>query len=248
MSSTEIHFHLLPGVDDGPRSMDETVELARLAAADGTRAITVTPHVNHSVRLDVMSLPARVAEVNDRLRRERIPIEAVCGGELAPERAGTLTQEELELIAHGPRGARWLLLEAPLDGIGALFRDAADDLRERGFGMVVAHPERSLGFGREGWQILERELQLGSALQLNAWSLAGLNGERARNDAIKLLNAGPRIAIASDAHGTHRPPSLKLALESVAALGEREPWRFIDAVPNGLLERGLPVGSRQLAA
>jgi protein-tyrosine phosphatase len=248
MSFSEIHFHLLPGVDDGPSSMEETVELARMAVADGTRRIVATPHVNGLFATDVSRLPDEVRMVTERLRRERLGVRVQCGGELAPEMVGRLSEAELKSIAQGPAGKQWLLLEPPLTGFDGAFAAAADELRGRGFGIVVAHPERSLGVGQSEWQLLEREIRAGSGIQLTAWSFAGLHGERARANAIRLLRAAPLVAVASDAHGLQRPPSLRLALDALTGLGERNPRRLIAEVPQTLLQRGLPARSKALAA
>lgn len=244
----EIHFHLLPGVDDGPQSLEESVELARMAAAETTGTIVATPHVNSHFPTDISSLPERVRELTDRLRRKRVELEVHCGAELGLEMVGRLSQAELEAIAHGPPRNRWLLLEAPLAGLDDRFSAAADELRDRGFAAVIAHPERALGVPQSSWRVLERELQAGSALQLNAWSLAGLNGEHARTYALRLLHAVPLVAVASDAHGPARAPALRLALDALARLGERTPRRFVTAVPHALLERGLPARSPAIAA
>lgn len=77
MALAEIHFHLLPGVDDGPISLQASVELARIAATEGTRTIVATPHVNAYYRTDISTLPERRREVVERLRRERLPIEVL---------------------------------------------------------------------------------------------------------------------------------------------------------------------------
>ena len=247
MSYAEIHFHLLPGIDDGPSSIEESVALAAAAAAEGTRTIVATPHVHPMFDTDVSALPDRVREVRARLTTERIRIEVLCGAELAHDMVGGLSQSELETIAHGPRGRRWLLLEAPLAGADETYTAAAEELRERGFGVVVAHPERALATGPAGWRAIEHELAAGSALQVNAWSVAGLYGERVRNAAMSLLHRAPRAAIASDAHGGARMPALALAIDALKAAGLDDPARFADAAPRELLEQGLTV-ERELAA
>ena len=248
MSYAELHFHLLPGIDDGPPSLEASVELARAAAAEGTRTIVATPHVNQTCPNDVGELPGRVREVAERLRRERIPIEVRCGAELAPEMVAGLSPAKLETIAHGPAGSRWLLLEAPLTGADDGFSTAADKLRRQGFAIVVAHPERALSNPHIGWRALERELHAGSAVQINAWSVAGLYGDRIRLNAFRVLDAATRAVIASDAHGPERMPALGLGLDALAASGVRDPGRLAASVPRALLERGLPPPAAELAA
>ena len=248
MNYAELHFHLLPGIDDGPSSIEQSIELAAAAAEEGTRTIVTTPHVHPEFVTDVSSLPDRVAEVSAKLATRRIPIDVLCGGELAQEMVPRLSQAELDTIAQGPPGRRWLLLEAPLAGIDRAYTAAADELRERGFAVVVAHPERALRWSDAGWETLEHELSAGSVVQINAWSVAGLYGELVRATALWLLRTAPAAVIASDAHGGPRMPALGLALDALAAARVADPLRLIDAAPRGLLEQGLAVGSDALAA
>jgi protein-tyrosine phosphatase len=140
MSFTELHFHILPGIDDGPGTMEESVALACAAAAEGTRVIVATPHVHEHFVTDVSVLQNRVRKVNDALGRARVPIRVLCGGELAHGMVARLGPADLDVIAHGPKGRRWLLLEAPLERIEDGFAPAAAELRERGFGIVIAPP------------------------------------------------------------------------------------------------------------
>jgi protein-tyrosine phosphatase len=248
MSHTEIHFHLLPGIDDGPSSIEETLELAAAAAREHTRTIITTPHVHPEFVTDVSELGERVREVVVRLAAKRIPIRVLCGGELAHDMVARLSPWELDMIAQGPPGRRWLLLEAPLAGLDHTYTEAADELRSRGFAVVVAHPERALRWLQQGWPVLEHELAAGSALQVNAWSVAGLYGERMRAIALRLLRTAPRAAIASDAHGGARMPALSLGLDALATAGVADGQRFTDTVPYTLIEHGLAARPSSLAA
>jgi protein-tyrosine phosphatase len=238
---TELHFHLLPGIDDGPTSLEESVALAAAAAADGTGTIVATPHVNRVHNLDVGALPERVREVRDRLRRERIDIDVLCGAELAHHRVPALSQAELETIAQGPAGGRWLLLEASLQGLDGAFTAAADELRARGFAVVMAHPERALApAGAEAFRLVEHELAAGSAMQINAWSLTGRYGETVRRLALRVLDTAAVAVVASDAHGRSRPPSLTPALTALSRAGDPQGECRAGQVPQRLLTHGLP--------
>ena len=119
MTYVDLHFHLLPGVDDGPGDMDASLELARRAVADGTGTVVATPHVRTDFGMtDPVEIHARVLELRGALGAAGIPLEVRCGGELGHELVGRMRQSELELIAQGPPGRRWLLVETPFDGIG----------------------------------------------------------------------------------------------------------------------------------
>ena len=248
MNYAELHFHLLPGIDDGPSSMKESVSLATAAAAEGTRTVVTTPHIHPSFVTDPWTLAARVREVQDRLTAERIPITVRCGGELDLAMPERLSDAQLEAVAHGPHGRRWVLLEAPLRGLEDDYTVVADELRERGFAVVVAHPERSFNHPEAARRAVEHELAAGSALQINAWSVAGLYGERVRANAVALLRRAPRAVVASDAHGAARMPALGLAVEALSGAGVDDPVRLMSSDPLELLERGLAVAPGALAA
>jgi len=168
----DLHCHLLPGVDDGPATLDESVAYAAAAAAAGTTTIVATPHVE---LVDVAELPDRVQEVRDALRAEGIGLRVEVGGELKPQSIGDLDGADLEVIAHGPPGARWLLYEVPFDGVeaggGPGFLAGAQELRDRGYGLLLAHPERSRDILPAGIEALGPELLAGAVIAANVGPL-----------------------------------------------------------------------------
>lgn len=234
----DLHCHLLPGVDDGPSTMDETVEYARLAADAGTTTIVATPHVE---LVEVPELPDRVRQVQEQLGRERIDLHVEVGGELKPRSVSVLSQEELETIAHGPAGARWVLFEVPFSGIDDAFHEAAAELRERGFAPVLAHPERASGFTDEGLPGLQEEIDLGSPIQMNTGPLAGRESADREDAAAALLELELATAIATDAHAPSRPWTLRMARHAVLAkTGDRVLAECLtESGPRRLLERGV---------
>jgi protein-tyrosine phosphatase len=212
MDHVDLHFHLLPGVDDGPGDLQESLELARAALGEGTHTVVATPHVREDLGpTDAREIAARVRELRSALVAAGIPLEVACGGELGHEMAFRLDRDELNLLAQGPPGARWLLVETPFHGIGEDFHAATAELRALGFGVLVAHPERSADAALEDAAGLRREVAAGSQAQLNALSLTGGHGEDARRSAWALLADGLVAVVASDAHGPTRPPALRLA-------------------------------------
>ena len=242
MAYVDLHFHLLPGVDDGPDDMDASLELARAAVDDGTGTVVVTPHVRADLGVtDAVEIHARVLELRFALEAARIPLEIRCGGELGHEQVGRMRQSELELIAQGPSGARWVLVETPFHGIGADFHDATGELRDRGFGVLVAHPERSADASLDGAAGLRAELESGSLGQVNALSLTGDHGEDACSAGWELIAEGLIAVVASDAHGPTRPPSLSLARRTMLEVGitRAAAESLIGATPHRLLATGI---------
>jgi protein-tyrosine phosphatase len=250
MTRVDLHFHLLPGVDDGPHDMDASLQLARAAVADGTKTVVATPHVRADLGLtDAVEIHARVLELRAALASAAIPVEVRCGGELGHDLIADMRQGELELLAQGPPGGRWLLVETPFDGIGADFHAATAELRDRGFGVLIAHPERSADASLDGFAGLMRELDAGSLAQVNALSLTGDHGEDACRAAWELI-AGRLIAVVgSDAHGPTRPPALAAARRTLLGVGlsPAAADELVGTNPRRLLGSGIP-SLRPLAA
>ena len=166
MGRVELHFHLLPGVDDGPPDLATALELAGAAVRDGTRLVTCTPH---AAFVDVAEIPERVRELRAALAEAGIELEVRGGAELAWDDVPALGAAELEAVAQGPPGRRWLLLEAPLPGTGTLdgLQRSARELRDRGFGVLIGHPERSPALA-EAPGAVEALLAAGDRVQVNA--------------------------------------------------------------------------------
>jgi protein-tyrosine phosphatase len=250
MTRADLHFHLLPGVDDGPADFSDSLELARGAVAEGTSTIASTPHVRFDLGItDATEIRRRTCELRARLGAFDLPLEVECGGELGHEVIATMRQHELDMLAHGPPGARWLLVETPFEGVGRDFHAAADELRDRGFGVLLAHPERSADAALDGFAGLRRELGAGSRAQLNAGSLTGHHGEDALAAAWALIRAGLVAAIASDAHGPTRPPALSAARRALVDGGLSRPAadRLVRSGPRRLLESGIELPAERAA-
>jgi protein-tyrosine phosphatase len=242
MDLVDLHFHLLPGVDDGPADLGESLDLARAAVHAGTGTVVATPHVRPDLGItDARELAERVRELRSALEAARIPLTIRCGGELGHEMAFDLDREELDLLAQGPAGARWVLVEAPFHGIGEDFHAATTELRALGFGVLVAHPERSADAAFDGAAGLRRELAAGSKAQLNALSLTGGHGPDARRSAWELLHGGLVAVVASDAHGPSRPPALRMAHEALldGGLAPGAANALVATAPRELLAGGM---------
>ena len=251
MQRAELHFHLLPDVDDGPVDLDEAIELARLAVADGTSLVTVTPHVRDLLAQGILAeVPARVRDVAAALQAAGVPLEVGAGAELAHDDVPLLADRDLDAIAQGPRGARWVLLEAPLFG-GDLdgFLAATDEVRARGFGTLIGHPERCAVLMQDPGAVAA-ERRAGARMQVNGSSLTGLHGADARAWGVRLLRAGDADLIASDAHRPSRPPVLSAALDELVADGMARgaSETLVGAVPRALLRHGIALPARVRAA
>jgi protein-tyrosine phosphatase len=233
----DLHLHLLPGVDDGPVDDRAALEHAARLARDGVHEATVTPHVGGP---DYPVVPATIAE---RTRAVQAAVDAAGidlhlhpGGELFPAGATALGPAELDAIAHGPRGARWVLLEVPFAGVDDTFLDAWRHVRRHGFGVLIAHPERAAGLLGDGLRRLRPAIADGALLQVNVSSLLGRHGAEALAAAQRLIRDRLAYVIASDGHGGDRRDTLAAVPDSP----------LTGANPRFLLAHGIP-GSHERA-
>jgi protein-tyrosine phosphatase len=204
----DLHAHILPGLDDGPATIDAALEMARVATAAGTRAIATTSHISHfGLQPDVLG-PARDA-LAARLAEEGIGLELLAGGEVAADRLPGLDDDALRLVALG--GGPYVLLECPFTPIGPNFEAMVADLQLRGFSVLLGHPERSATFQLEPAR-LAGLVESGALAQVTTGSLIGHFGEVPRRAAATMLEHGLVHVLATDAHdAVHRGPDLHAA-------------------------------------
>ena len=237
----DLHCHILPGIDDGPATQEESLALARAAAAAGTRAIVATPHVSWDYPANsAASIADGVARLQEALAREQMPLELYTGAEIAMTRAAELADEELvALRLGGPEGTH-LLVECPLSLTAAGFDALLALLRSRGHEIVLAHPERCPAFQRDVGAY-ERLIAQGMLGQVTAGSLVGRFGRAVQELADHLVREGLAQDIASDGHSAEqRPPSIRPELIE-AGYAEQADW-LAREVPNAVLT-GAPVPS-----
>jgi len=227
----DLHCHVLPGIDDGPDSIDGSLALARVAADAGTRTIVATPHVSARYPNDAATIAGLVAELNQRLAAEEIPVQVRPGAEIALASALELDDELLAQLGLG--GSSWLLVEPPFTpgagGIDALLMD----ILGRGHRVIIAHPERCPAFHRDR-SALEAIVRAGVPTSITAGSLVGRFGAHVRRFARALVRDGLVHNVASDAHDhLHRPPGIAAELRS-ARLQPLAAW-LTDDVPAAIL-------------
>ncbi len=242
MSLVDLHLHLLPGVDDGAPDEEAALAHARRMVAAGIREATVTPHIGTQFELRIATIARRCAALQSRLFAEDVPLRLHPGGEIHPRVVDELADVDLARIAHGPAGSRWVLLEVPFPGVDDAFTDSVARLRERGYGALIAHPERAVGFLADGLARLRPQLQRGAVLQLSTDSLLGDQGPESREGAERLLRAGLGFVISSDGHPGSREQTVADGARAAAALGLSDIaiWRLTETNPRFLLKEGLP--------
>jgi protein-tyrosine phosphatase len=231
----DLHTHILPGVDDGPRDLAGSLTMAEVAQANGIRVLVATPHVREDhPRVRPSEIGDLARAVDAELASHGIDVRVVPGAELAITRAVDMSDDELRVVTLGGNGTD-LLLETPHGPLPSVFETIARDLMARGFRVTLAHPELSRDVQKRP-DVLRRLVEAGALVQLTAESLDARWSRRGRL-ARQALKEGLAHVVASDAHSaTWRPPDLSAA----RALGDLGRWLTVDAPRAILAGRELP--------
>lgn len=234
----DIHCHLLPGIDDGPESLAEALDMARIAVANGIEAAHVTPHL-HPGRWDndLPRIAAAVDAYRAALAEAGIPLELGFAAEVR------LDYEILPLIEAGRvpylgtlEGYRVMLLEFPHSHVPVGADKFVAWLLARNIRPLIAHPERNKDLMRDP-EKLEPFVRAGCLLQITADAITGGFGELCALRAREFLQHGWVSAIASDAHDTtERPPRIAPGRDAAALIvGEEEALRMTRGTPQRIV-------------
>jgi protein-tyrosine phosphatase len=216
----DLHCHFLPGIDDGPDTMGQALDLARAAVKDGITHSVLTSHVNPGLYPNKRrNLELAVANFSAQLAKENIELNVRMGGEarLCPELIELVAENQAPFLGE-VGGYKILLLEFPhqIIPVGSLgFITTLLKLKIR---PLIAHPERNKSIMGNTAKVREFT-EAGCWLQITAGSLVGRFGQQAENAAFDLIEAGWNCLIATDAHNLNsRPPFLS---EGKKALSQR---------------------------
>ena len=229
----DLHSHVLPGVDDGARTLEQSLDIANAAYRDGIRMLAATPHVRSDYPTEPETMERLVAELRAALAERDISLDLRPGGEIALDQLPALAPEDLRRFGLG--GSRgYLLLEMPYAGWPHGLRERVFELQLQGLTPVLAHPERNADVQASPAR-LEELVAAGALVQVTAASVDGRLGRSARASALDLIKRGLAHLLASDAHAPDlRSIGLSAAREAVGdkALGR---WLTED-VPAAIVE------------
>jgi len=240
----DLHCHVLPGIDDGPETIDGSLAIARAAAAAGTRTLVATPHVSWRYPNEPDTIARLADEVNTRLAAESVTLEIRPGAELAMTRILDIDPVELPRLSLG--GGPWLLVEPPFTAVATGLDTIVFDLQRQGHRALLAHPERCPALHRDT-RMLGSLVRAGVLTSITAGSLVGKFGETVRRFALQLVQDELVHNVASDAHDTiGRPPSMATEIEQ-AGLGPLREW-LTEEVPAAILAGDATIPRRPAVA
>jgi protein-tyrosine phosphatase len=193
---TDLHCHLLYGIDDGAKTAEESLAMARTLVALGFSAVATSPHARPQYP-DADRVAERRAEVKALLDGNGVPLVLHEGAENFLD--GEFLERELSGRGRHIASTSYVLVELPFEAAVPALPDLLFRLRRKGVRPLIAHPERCVEFERSGRA--EEAVRTGAALQLDVGSLTGRYGKMAKKVSRRLLDAGLYAVGATDLHG-----------------------------------------------
>lgn len=191
---TDYHSHLLPGVDDGVKTPEETLHILSLYAEQGIQSVWLTPHVMEDVPNTTQGLTARFRELASRYRG---PVRLNLAAEYMLDNLFESRLEQDDLLPISEEGRNYLLVETSCFNPPIGLEATLGRIRSKGYYPLLAHPERYIYMEREDYRTLN---EAGTCFQMNLSALAGMYGKPVQSKAEMLLKAGLYHRVGTDVH------------------------------------------------
>ena len=232
----DLHTHILPGIDDGAPTLEVSLEMARLAVADGIHTMACTPHIYPGMYMnDGPGIERARQALQAELDSRGIALRLVVGADvhLVPGLIEGLRSGRVPTL----HGSRYFLLEPSHTTPPPRFEDSVFNLIASGYTPIITHPER-LTWIENHYPVFLRLIEQGAWMQITAGALTGTFGARAKHWGQRFLAEGNTHIIASDAHSAgRRLPRMSDARELARQLlGEEEAQRLVEGRPKAVLE------------
>ena len=210
----DIHSHILPGIDDGARTMDESIDIVQELVNQGVTGIVATPHYITGTYYvsDKKNNGALLAGLREALSDAGIAVDVWLGNEIFIDREiiDLLRQNIVSTLGDSD----YVLVEFSLNEEYPNYADVLGDLMEKGYKVVLAHPER-YSLTQQDYDILEELCDMGILLQCNVGSFIGQYGKAAEKLAVRLAKENRIFALGSDIHHAHGDKRITRAMKKL---------------------------------
>lgn len=194
----DLHCHILPGIDDGAQTIEDSIKMAKKAVDDGITHILCTPHHNGKYYNPKAKVIHAVGELQQELDKRQIPLTLFEGQEVRIQ--GELLQAiDNDEILFADLANTYLLIELPTSEIPGYTERLLYGLLDRNHIPIIVHPECNLGFQKDVNQLVHF-LDMGVLAQMTAPSIVGVYGKKTQKIAKQMLDHKMVQMIASDAH------------------------------------------------
>jgi protein-tyrosine phosphatase len=213
----DLHCHILPGVDDGVRTLEDAVEMARVAVAQGVRKIVATPHVfrDNLNWGDIAGLDEKRSQLVDEIQKNGIQVEILPGAEVHIFHGliAAVRKNRAHLVINQ---TSYMFVEFPAGHVFSGVKNLFFELMTEGITPIITHPERNAVFVQSPGRLYEL-IQMGALAQANSGSFLGLYGDKTEKAVLQFLKLNLIHLIGSDSHG---PRSLSWRLRDAVAKAE----------------------------
>ncbi|OPL12107.1 MAG: hypothetical protein AVO38_03505 [delta proteobacterium ML8_D] len=225
----DCHCHILPQIDDGASNIEVSLEMAKIASADGIRKIIATPHISDNF-YSPADIKNRVNRLNRYLAENQVPVLIYPAAEVSIALDISLFSQ------YTMNHTAYILIEFPHDYLPPFAPKLLAWILARGLTPIIAHPERNFDVIQNPDSFIDL-LHTGIYTQITGGSLTGDFGTAAQHCAAFLLDAGVVDIIASDAHSSRiRPPVLSKAVEVASArIGQKAALKLVRDNPTAVL-------------
>jgi protein-tyrosine phosphatase len=212
LSTTDLHSHLLPGIDDGVQTIEESLEVIKGFKNLGYKKLITTPHIMHDFyKNDAVIINNKLAEVRQAMVNESVEMELEAAAEyFLDEYFLELINSEAELLTFGDN---YVLFELSFVSKPMILKEAIFTLQTKGYKPVLAHAERYLYYHKD-FNELSNLHNTGVLLQLNLLSLSAYYSTAAKKIGNRLINQNMISFIGSDCHNANQLTFLANTLNS----------------------------------
>ncbi len=233
----DLHCHLLPGIDDGAKTVADSIELLRIAVGDGITKMVMTPHIEPGrYNNNLQTISESFNQFTNNLKEINIRIEIAMAAEVRLDPLVLPMIEDGQIPFLGEEnGYKIMLLELPHWQIPAGTENFINYLIKNSIRPIIAHPERNRVI-MDDMDKLKKLQDIGCLTQITSSSVTGNFGKNIQRSAINMLNQGCVDIIASDAHDAqNRPPTLSTARALTEALvGKEKTWELVYDRPKSI--------------
>lgn len=204
----DIHSHILPGIDDGSKDMEETIKMLSMATEEGIQAIVATPHYEAGLDLGYYkSCQDAYQYVIKYIEQNNIPIKLCLGNEIYYSES--IIDKLHEKKVHTINGTRYVLVEFPIYADYMYIERALHNLQYAGFWPIIAHVERYEAL--RDIKRVETLADMNVCIQMNVGAIMSKKDRKTRKFCLKLLKNGLVDFVATDSHNSHsRKPAVQL--------------------------------------
>ena len=233
----DLHSHILPYLDDGAESMEESVEMARVAEKDGIKKMVTTPHLfrGNFIHDDLNVIKEKREELIRALHEKNINLDILPGAEvhISHNLVEKIRKNRSMLVLNQ---SSYMFVEFPSDHVFAGAKNLFFELMSEGITPIIAHPERNSVFNRSP-HLLYELIEMGGFAQINSGSFLGLYGRRAKEAALHFLKLDLIHFIASDCHNAKSVrPRLSEAFKTVEMIcGEKSAYALVNDNPRAVI-------------